>query len=288
MPKISVVLPVYNGSSYLKDSIESVLNQTFSDFELIIVDDCSTDSSGEIAQEYANSYSRVMYMRNENNLKLPESLNRGFSKATGEYLTWTSCDNLYLPNAFEELLKVIENSKEIALAYASMQIIDEHNNTLGSLEAGEAEDLIFRNVVGACFLYRKSIADQIGKYNKNLFLCEDYEYWLRIARTSSIKPITTFLYQYRRHSQSLSHNQEKEIIEKGIAVQKNYYSSFVKTRTQAALFYAYLRARDIYNPFRQLYLLNVFFYSPIVFFKELYGLTSRRFKLNSKFHKTGN
>lgn len=286
MPKISVVLPVYNGSAYLKDSIESVLSQTYTDFELIIVDDCSTDSSGEIAQKYADSDQRVLYLRNETNLKLPESLNRGFAEASGVYWTWTSCDNLYVPGAFEELLKAIEVSKEVGMVYTSMEIIDEHNHTVDFVEAGKGEDLIFRNVVGACFLYRRSIADQVGNYDKNLFLCEDYEYWLRISRSSSIKPIPTCLYLYRRHSKSLSHNHEKEIIAKGIKVQKTYYSSFIKTRTQAALFYAYLRARDIYNPFRQLYLLTVFFYSPIVFFKELYGLISRRFKLNSKFHKT--
>jgi glycosyltransferase involved in cell wall biosynthesis len=277
MSKISVVLPVYNGSTYLKDSIESVLNQTYQHFELIIVDDCSADNSDEIAQKYANSDPRIFYVRNETNLKLPESLNTGFAQATGEYWTWTSCDNLYQPSAFEELLKAIENSKEVALVYASMQIIDEHNNSVGFVEAGNAEDLIFRNVVGACFLYRKSIANRVGDYAKNLFLCEDYEYWLRVACVSSIKPISECLYRYRRHSESLSHNNEKEIIAKGIKVQKNYYSSFIKTRTQAALFYAYLRARDIYNPFRQIYLLTVFFYSPTVFFKELYGLVFRRF-----------
>jgi glycosyltransferase involved in cell wall biosynthesis len=278
MPKISVVLPVYNGSTYLKDSIESVLNQTHTDFELIIVDDCSMDSSGEIAKKYASSDPRVFYFRNEINLKLPESLNRGFAKATSMYCTWTSCDNLYMPNAFEELLKAIENSKEVGLVYASMEIIDEHNDTIGFVEAGPAEDLILRNVVGGCFLYRKSTAEQIGGYNKNMFLCEDYEYWLRIARSFSIKPINACLYRYRTHSESLSYYNNKEIIAKGIKVQKSYYPFFINTRKRAALFYAYLRARDIYNPFRQLYLLIVFFYSPIIFFREIYGLIIRRFE----------
>lgn len=276
MPKISVVLPVYNGEAYLKDAIKSILNQTFQDFELIIVDDCSTDRTTEIVKRYVDCDSRIILIQNKVNLKLPESLNKGFSHATGDYWTWTSCDNLYMPDAFEELLKEMESDQTVGLVYASMRVINESNEITGLIEPGPAEDIIFRNVVGACFLYRKSIADKTGLYDKNLFLCEDYEYWLRIARLSKIKPVHSCLYQYRIHMDSLSHNNKKEIIAKGISVQKRYYPFFIKTRKQAALFYSCLRARDIYNPFRQLYLLVVFFYSPIIFFKELYGLIARR------------
>ncbi len=277
MPKISIVLPVYNGEAYLRDSIESVLNQTFSDFELIIVDDCSTDNTQEIIQKYIISDFRVIALRNEINLKLPESLNRGFSQASGIYWTWTSCDNRYLSNALEKLVEAIESDEKIGLVYASMRIITETNEISGFIEAGSSKDLIFRNVVGACFLYRSSIAKKIGSYNKDLFLCEDYEYWLRIARVSMIQPIENCLYQYRRHSKSLSANYEKEIIAKGINVQKYYRSFFIKTRKELALFYAHLRARDIYNPFRQWYLLMVFIYSPTVFFSEIFWLFKRRF-----------
>lgn len=84
------------------------------------------------------------------------------------------------------------------------------------------------------------------------------------------------LYLYRRHSESLSHNHEKEVIAKGICVQKKYYSTFIKSRKEAALFYAHLRARDKYNPFRQFYLFMVLFYDPKQFFIELFGLIKRR------------
>lgn len=282
MPKISVILPVYNGESYLRESIESVLNQTYTDFELIIVDDCSTDRSIAIAQEYAALNPKVVYVRNEVNLKLPESLNKGFSLASGDYWTWTSCDNLYLPDALERLSKELDQNNEIGLVYSSMHLIDETNQITGYVDAGPAEDLILRNVVGASFMYRASVAKQIGSYNKQMFLCEDYEYWLRIACVSKIKSINGCHYLYRRHCQSLSHKREREIIEKGIGVQKTYYSQFVKTREMAAKFYAHLRDRDIYNPFRQLYLFVVLYYSPSIFMHELLGLVKRRFEKNEK------
>jgi glycosyltransferase involved in cell wall biosynthesis len=282
MPKISVILPVYNGERYLSDSIESVLNQTCKDFEFIIVDDCSTDNTAIIAQEYARSHSNVTYIKNDTNLKLPETLNSGFSVATGEYWTWTSCDNVYLPNAFERLLNALEQDDKIGLVYSSMHLIDETSQVTGYVEAGHAEDLILRNVVGASFMYRASVAKQTGSYNKQMFLCEDYEYWLRISIASRIKPISECLYKYRCHSGSLSSNRHREIIEKGINVSKKYYPFFIKTRKKSALFYAHLRDRDIYNPFRQLYLFFVLFYSPLVFFREFWGLITRRFKCCKK------
>lgn len=277
MPKISVVLPVYNGDKYLKSSIESVLKQTYIDFELIIIDDCSTDLSAKIAHQYSDADERVKYYRNEQNLKLPLSLNRGFSLACGDYFTWTSCDNLYLPNAFEKMLEALEKDERIGLVYSSMQIIDEMNTELNVVDAGPPNHIIYRNVIGAAFMYRRQIAEQIGGYDPNLFLCEDYEYWLRIATTTLIVPIDSCLYQYRQHSESLSHQHEEKIIAKGIQVQKKYYSNFINTKKQAALFYAHLRARDIYNPFRHFYLLMVLFYSPKCFFNEVYGLIERRF-----------
>ncbi len=277
MPKISVILPVYNGEKYLKDAIESILNQTFQDFELIIINDCSQDSSEDIARYYTLLDSRVFYYRNDTNLKLPKSLNMGFSKARGHYWTWTSCDNIYLPDALKELNKALDADDEVSLVYSSIRIIDERGEKKEIINAGPPNYLIFRNVVGACFLYRRSIAEKVGSYDDSLFLCEDYEYWLRIASHSKIHPIMECLYEYRRHSNSLSHQNEKEIIAKGIWVQKKYYSNFIRTHQEAALFYAHLRARDVYNPFRQLYLFAVLFYDPKQFFTEVYSLVKRRF-----------
>lgn len=274
---ISIILPVYNGADYLNESIQSILNQTYDDFELIIIDDCSTDASGEIAQKYAEQDKRITYNRNDVNIKLPASLNKGFSLAQGEYLTWTSCDNEYKENALEVMAHELDQDPDLGLVYTSMDIIDEQGVTIDSLDAGVPSDLIFRNVVGACFLYRANVAQRIGEYDVSLFLCEDYEYWLRIAGVSKIKNVPDNLYLYRRHSKSLSAQRERDIIEKGIAVQRQYYPKFIKNHEQAAIFYAHLRARDIYNPLRQFYLFMVLWYSPKIFMSEVCGLIKRRF-----------
>ncbi|AIK96942.1 glycosyltransferase family 2 protein [Candidatus Odyssella acanthamoebae] len=277
MPKISVILPVYNGEDYLEASIQSVRDQTFIDFELIIIDDCSQDSSSHIAQEFAKIDPRIKYFRNETNLKLPRALNRGFSLARGDYWTWTSCDNTYKPLALETLAKYLDNQPEIDFVYSDMDLINEMDQITDFISAGPASDIIFRNVVGACFMYRRQIGEQIGLYNDALFLCEDYEYWLRIALQRKILPIHENLYRYRRHTKSLSEQHQQKIIARGLSVQRKFAPLFLKSRKDFAVFYAHVRARDVFNPFRQLYLLYVLYYSPTIFFKELLGLIKRRF-----------
>lgn len=95
MAVVSIVMPVYNGEKYLRQSIASVVNQTFKDWNLIIVDDCSTDSSPEIMNEYAKADDRIQVIHNEVNSKIPASLNNGFEEAAGRYFTWTS-DGQYI------------------------------------------------------------------------------------------------------------------------------------------------------------------------------------------------
>ena len=100
---ISIVLPIYNGEKYMKQSIDSVINQTYANWELLIVDDGSTDNTAAIAREYAEKDNRIKYYKNPQNMRLPKTLNRGFSLATGDYLTWTSDDNYYYPTALEKM-----------------------------------------------------------------------------------------------------------------------------------------------------------------------------------------
>ena len=121
---ISIVLPVYNGERYLRESIESVIAQTYTTWELLILDDCSTDRSAEIAKEYEKKDSRIHYYRNERNLRLPRNLNKGFSLAKGNYLTWTSDDNRFRPNALEKMYLTLASDGKAQFVFASCRVID--------------------------------------------------------------------------------------------------------------------------------------------------------------------
>lgn len=206
---VSIVLPVYNGEKYLSKAIESVLNQTYTNFELIIVNDCSTDSSEDIILKYKEHDPRIIYVKNDVNSKLPKSLNNGFGIAKGEYYTWTSDDNMYCEDAIETMVKFLDENEDVALVFAGCIFIYADKNVQQKyLPKGE---LIYNNTVGACFLYRSDVAKAIGEYREDLFLVEDYEYWLRINCNYKIKQLEKYLYLYRFHDRSLTFTKKQEI-----------------------------------------------------------------------------
>ena len=208
---ISIILPTYNGQKYLGLSIKSIIDQTYSDWELIIIDDCSIDKTQEIAMTYSRMDNRIKYFRNERNLKLPASLNKGFSYSTGEYLTWTSDDNIFLSNALEVMYQYMKNN-DVGLVFARQEIID----TQGDVryiqpKVDRLDDLYFKNIVGACFLYRRDVYETVGDYDVSKFLIEDWDYWLRIYKKYDIGYIEAVLYQYRNHRNSLTEKKNFEI-----------------------------------------------------------------------------
>lgn len=205
MPKVSIILPTYNGEKYIQQSIDSVIDQTFMDWELIIVDDCSTDSTPKIVKAYADKDNRISVIHNDVNKRLPSSLNIGFVSAKGDYLTWTSDDNYYLPRAIEEMVYYLDNHVEKPMVVANMDVVDENGKLLYTLDNYDEQRMYLCNCVGACFMYRRYILNEVGEYDPAMFLVEDYDYWLRILfRCGSIGHITKTLYMYRMHSQSLT------------------------------------------------------------------------------------
>ncbi|MFN7044606.1 MAG: glycosyltransferase family 2 protein [Flavobacterium sp.] len=200
---ISVILPVYNGERFLSDAIKSVLNQTYRDFELIVINDCSTDSTLEIISEFALQDSRIKVITNPINKKLPASLNIGHQSATGDYITWTSDDNLYKPNAFETYLHHLQNSMS-HIVYTDFDLINDNGVVLKRRNLSQPEYLINGNCVGASFLYKREVYESLKEYNENLFLVEDYDFWLRALTKFKFSYAPESLYFYRSHGESLS------------------------------------------------------------------------------------
>jgi len=221
-PKISIVLPVYNREKLLPLAIESCLNQTFKDFELIIIDDCSKDGSHKIAKKYAEQDLRIKVIRNEVNKKLPSSLNIAFKEARGQYFTWTSDDNLFHETALEKMSGVLDNKPDIGLVYTDYTLIDEQGKVGSRMYQEPPEFLPIRDCVGACFLYRAEYAKQVGGYNENMLLVDDYEYWLRLGLVTKFAHIPESLYFYRVHDQSLT-TERKADAQKAKRILKDLY-----------------------------------------------------------------
>jgi glycosyltransferase involved in cell wall biosynthesis len=211
-PLVSIVLPTYNGGSgYLDQAVQSCLNQTYSNWELIIVDDASNDDTPAKIAQYKAKDGLVRSVRHELNRKLPAALNTGFSHAKGDYLTWTSDDNCYRQHALAEMVAFLDSHSEVDGVYADFSYIDEKGHYLWQVEAGNREDLLQRNSIGPCFLYRRVVHEKIGGYAEDLFLAEDYDFWLRVTASFHLQHLRKDLYLYRHHPDSLTSTQARGI-----------------------------------------------------------------------------
>ncbi|MDC0637799.1 glycosyltransferase [Flavobacteriaceae bacterium] len=212
---VSIVLPVYNGANYLKTCLESILSQSYRQIEILIVDDGSTDNTEDIIEDYRKLDSRIRYLKNRKNLGLPKSLNIGIKSCKGEYVTWTSHDNIYYSTAISVMVRELERN-QMDFVYCDCEVIDELENTIGLLKAKPAEHLLFGNVVFHCWLHKRHLHDQVGFYDENLVLIEDYDFMLRIAKQKKMMNIEKVLYKHRFHNASLTHAVKNHAREKMI------------------------------------------------------------------------
>jgi len=261
-PLVSIVLPTYNGSRYLRKSIESCLKQTYHNIEVVVVDDCSTDTTPAIVKSFQDP--RLHYHRNIKNQRLPRSLNIGFTRAKGEYLTWTSDDNEYSPEAIQEMLSVLEKNPDADFVYADYWAYYEDTGLKELKALPDRLDMRRQNQVGACFLYTRRVYETIGDYNPYYEIVEDYDYFNRITKRFRAVHCAKPLYLYLYHSKSLTsvsaYNQwlwdrllkyESGFISRGemvSAIDELFFNAMnmKKTRNEKIRFYT----RTVYRMFR--------------------------------------
>jgi len=204
-PKISVIMSVYNGERYLREAIDSVLNQTFPDFEFIIVNDGSTDSSLKIIQSYDDK--RIRLIENDKNIGLTKSLNKAIKQSQGEYIARQDADDISLLNRFEEQLRYLEQHPEVALLGTSVYQIDERGRTLGRIivPAKPGRSLFKENQFNhGSTIFKREAVDRLGGYNELLRYSQDYELWLRMAKYYEVSNLTQALYKLRFHEGAVS------------------------------------------------------------------------------------
>jgi glycosyltransferase involved in cell wall biosynthesis len=200
-PLVSVILPTFNRASMLPESIASVLNQTERNLELIVVDDGSSDTTGEVISRFARQDDRITHVR-QNNLGLPKSLNNGFRIARGEFFTWTSDDNRYFPEALVIMSGYLRGHSEVGLVYAEM--LWRTSDGLLHLPAPDPNDFWRQNTFGGAFLYRRSVARDVGEYDPSLTMVEDYDFFLRTSYRTIVHHLPYVVYEFRKHSGSLT------------------------------------------------------------------------------------
>lgn len=209
MPKVSVIIPTYNREKYLPEAIDSVLNQTFQDFELIIVDDGSTDNTKEILKPYLSKI-RYIYQKN----KGPSAArNTGIRYSTGEWIAFLDADDIWLLYKLKLQVKYLEEHPDIALVYADLGVFNEkgviEKNHYLSRKISRPTGYIFQELVmrplisTITVMVRKSIFDTVGLFSEDLLIGEDYELWLRIAKNYKIGYLPKVVAMYRIHKLSI-------------------------------------------------------------------------------------
>jgi glycosyltransferase involved in cell wall biosynthesis len=202
-PQISVLLPVYNCENYIKDCIDSVLNQTFSDFELLIIDDKSTDNTVKIIQQFNDD--RIKLTIKEKNSGYTNSLNWGIDQAKGKYIARMDGDDICMPNRFERQFYFLESNPDVLLCGTSIQLI---GSIIEHRQPPTHEDILIKLCFETCFFHptimgRKQVFIE-NKYNSSFEPAEDYELWTRLAFKGKLANISEILLEYRVHSHQVS------------------------------------------------------------------------------------
>lgn len=208
MPKVSVIIPTYNQSRYLCEAIDSVLAQSYKDFELIVVDDGSTDDTQEAVKHYGNKLQYV-YQKNQG---CPGAMNTGVRNSQGEYFAMLGHDDLWLPDFLATQVAVLDGNPELAFVSSGTHVIDDKGKNIGLWNVGHFRKKSFSNLLKSNFIFhlttlvRRKHFDEVGQFDENLQTAQDYDLWLRLAKKFKFECTDIPLAKYRLHASNLSKN----------------------------------------------------------------------------------
>ena len=218
MPKISVIMSAYNAEKYIKEAIDSILNQTFKDFEFIIIDDGSSDSTKNIILSYKDS--RIRFIENKSNIGLTKSLNKGLKVAKGEYIARVDVDDPSMLERFEKQVGFLDIHKNTAVVGSWIQVINEESGKTHVLKNSCNPAIIkwthiFKNQIAhSSAFFRKKIVEEVGYYKEEYRHAQDFDLWFRISRKYKMANIPEPLIKYRIHAKSISRTPKTYKIQK--------------------------------------------------------------------------
>lgn len=247
-PIVSVVMPVYNGSQYLREAIDSVLNQTFKDFELIIVNDGSIDSSEEIILSYNDP--RICYIKNEMNSGICITLNKGIDYACGKYIARMDCDDISLPERFEKQVDYLEHHLNIGALGTDIITFGEGFNDRYFDFVHDANECKAGLLFATCFAHptvmmRTSIINEHKlRYDDMYRGLEDFELWYRLSKYTELTNLPEALVRYRLHKAQVTQNVTKRVSDmekKFLRDRFQFYTALTEEQLIVAENYAFNR-----------------------------------------------
>ncbi len=260
-PKVSIVIPVYNGSNYLEEAIDSALSQTYDNVEVIVVNDGSNDNgkTDKICKSYGD---KIRYFVKENG-GVATALNKGIEEMRGEYFSWLSHDDIYYPNKVEEQVKCLnELTNKNTIIYSGIEIIDASGRHIESINYSKKyreEDLnkslfpfLHLALNGCAMLISKHLFSKVGVFDQDRPTVQDYDLWFRLLRNNEIKHVGKILVKSRSHSKQESKELLKEHVDECNEFWLNIFSEIKESEINLlykSKKYFYI---DLYRTFRTL------------------------------------
>lgn len=233
--KISVIIPVFNQEKYIKQSIDSVLNQKKCDFECIVIDGGSTDGTIKILKKYKD---KRLIWKSEKDSGLSNAVNKGFKKVSGDIVTFLGSDDFYYSNdVFYKIIKYFSSHPKDKCINANYLIVDPFGKNIQSfviLYKAILRNLPFQKfflgitnfIIQPSTFWRKDLMLEVGLLDENLKYCMDYDYWLRITKKVKIKMLNDYVVNYRIHPESNRGSSYKKLFVEDIQVVKKYYKNW--------------------------------------------------------------
>lgn len=208
-PLVSVIMPVYNAEKYVAAAVESILNQTYKNFEFIIVDDASTDSTFEILKDFKNKDKRIILSRNNTNLGVTKSLNLAVAKASGKYIIRMDADDWSYPNRFELQVELMEKNPQVVVSGSYVEVCDSNLKTKYTRKYHSMDTDIRKHIFRySPFAHPATIwkTDVLKneRYNETLTTCQDYELYFRVGKIGKFMNLDKSLLKLRMHDHSVS------------------------------------------------------------------------------------
>lgn len=248
MVKVSVLMPVYKTKEeYLREAIESILNQTFTDFEFLILDDCPDDDRESIVKSYDDK--RIRYVKNEKNLGITPSRNKLIDLAKGEYLAVFDHDDISLPERFAKQVEYLDNHPEVGVVSSLVKNMSRGKVQRKPIDNDDIKIGLVRNCVvshSAAMIRKSVLIDNNIRYEEKFSPAEDYALWCRLLPFTEFHNLDEVLFWYRDHENNTSHLQEDKMTDATVAIQSfikfNYpelyqrYLHYVTNITKVSLF----------------------------------------------------
>ncbi len=281
MPKVSVIIPAYNAMRYLPKTLDSVLQQTFADFEVLIINDGSSDTIIEWGAKIADTRVQLITQSNQG---VSAARNTGIALAQGEYIAFLDADDLWESTHLEKQASYLDNYPTIGVVYTWTQLIDECDRATGRIFASHANGMIWQELLekdvistGSSAMVRRCCLDSVGGFDTELAHAEDLELWLRIAQRYQIGVIKEPLTMYRQHPDNTTKNREKMLHGLRMVFEKAFATVPIemlhhRNSAYASLFlgFAWLAINDGDTKQAEKYRKQAYLHHPQVWFTERY------------------